>query len=280
MSGARIQVLSDLHLETPRSYDILTITPKAPYLALVGDIGNVGDTGHREDMLAFLTQQLRSFKAVFFILGNHEAYEATWPAALSVLRSFESDIAALRKEDATLGAFILMDRGSFRIPTGDGKDALILGCSLFSYVPDEKAAAVEMSMNDFYRTQEWDVASHNTAHTRDLAWLNDQVTRAESDDSVSSVVILTHWSPTLDPRANDPRHAGSSISSGFSTDLSGEVCMVAEKVAVWASGHTHFNFDFPMDRGDGRRTMRMLANQRGYYFSQAAGFDPEKVIEL
>lgn len=280
MPKACIQVLSDLHLETPRSYDIFTITPKAPYLALVGDIGNIGDPEHREDMLAFLTQQLRSFKAVFFIPGNHEAYHATWPEALSVLRSFESSTATRGEEDATLGAFVLMDRGSFRVPAGDGNDALILGCSLFSYVPDEKAAAVEMGMNDFYRTGEWDVASHNTAHTRDLAWLNDKVTRAEGDDSVSSVVILTHWSPTLDPRANDPRHAGSSITSGFSTDLSGEVCMMAKKVAVWASGHTHFNFDFRMERVEGRRTMRMLANQRGYYFSQAAGFDPEKVIEL
>lgn len=280
MSEARIQVLSDLHLETPRGYDIFTITPKAPYLALVGDIGNVGDPGHREDMLAFLTQQLRSFEAVFFVPGNHEAFEATWPEALSVLRSFESDIAARRKDDATLGVFVLMDRGNFRIPTSDGKDTLVLGCSLFSHVPDEKAAAVEMGMNDFYRTAEWDVAAHNAAHTQDLAWLNGQVSRAEGDDSVGDVAVLTHWSPTLDARATDPRHTGSSITSGFATDLSGEVCMTAEKVAVWASGHTHFNFDFRIERGEGRRPVRLLANQRGYYFSQAAGFDPEKVIEV
>ena len=280
MPGARIQVLSDLHLETPRSYDIFTITPKAPHLALVGDIGNVGDPGHRDDMLAFLTQQLWSFKAVFFVPGNHEAYDATWPEALSVLRLFEEDIAARRKDDTTLGVFVLMDRGSFRIPKGDGKDTLVLGCSLFSRVPDERAATVETGMNDFYRTKGWDIASHNTAHTRDLAWLNDQVTRAEDDDSVGDVAVLTHWSPALDPRANDPRHAGSSITSGFSTDLSGEVCMTAEKVEVWVSGHTHFNFDFWMERGERKRPVRLLANQRGYYFSQAAGFDPEKVIEV
>lgn len=280
MSEARIQVLSDLHLETPRSYDIYTITPKAPYLALVGDIGNVGDAGHREDMLAFLAQQLRAFKAVFFVPGNHESFEATWPEVLSVLRSFEEDTAMRRKEDAALGAFVLMDRGSFRIPAGDCKDTLVLGCSLFSRVPDERAAAVEMGLNDFYRTRGWDVAMHNTAHTRDLTWLNNQVTRADDDDSVGDVLILTHWSPSLDPRANDPRHAGSSITSGFSTDLSGEMCMRAEKVAVWASGHTHFNFDFSMDRGEEMRPLRLLANQRGYYFSQAPGFDPEKVIEI
>lgn len=36
-----IQILSDLHLETPTAYDIFDIPPKAPYLAIFGDIGNI-----------------------------------------------------------------------------------------------------------------------------------------------------------------------------------------------------------------------------------------------
>lgn len=35
-----VQVLSDLHLEAKKAYDICEIAPKAPYLALLGDIGN------------------------------------------------------------------------------------------------------------------------------------------------------------------------------------------------------------------------------------------------
>lgn len=45
-----IQVLSDLHLEAPKSYNIFGITPTAPYLALLGDIGCVRD----EEYLLFL----------------------------------------------------------------------------------------------------------------------------------------------------------------------------------------------------------------------------------
>ncbi|QPG94137.1 hypothetical protein C2857_004943 [Epichloe festucae Fl1] len=38
-----IQIFSDLHLESPKAYDLYNIPPKAPYLALalLGDIGNV-----------------------------------------------------------------------------------------------------------------------------------------------------------------------------------------------------------------------------------------------
>lgn len=42
---ASFQILSDLHLEAPKAYDLFDIVPKAPYLALLGDIGNVKDDG-------------------------------------------------------------------------------------------------------------------------------------------------------------------------------------------------------------------------------------------
>lgn len=47
-----IQILSDLHLEAPKAYDVFDIISKAPYLALLNDIGNVAS--HRDDCLAFL----------------------------------------------------------------------------------------------------------------------------------------------------------------------------------------------------------------------------------
>ena len=36
-----LQILSDLHLDAPKAYDVFKIVPKAPYLALLGDVGNV-----------------------------------------------------------------------------------------------------------------------------------------------------------------------------------------------------------------------------------------------
>ncbi|KAK1639295.1 hypothetical protein BDP81DRAFT_345662 [Colletotrichum phormii] len=66
-----IQIVSDLHLESPKAYDIFEIVPQAPYLGLLGDIGNV--VAHKEECLAFLTQ-LRQFRAILFVPGNHEAY--------------------------------------------------------------------------------------------------------------------------------------------------------------------------------------------------------------
>ena len=55
----------DLHLEAPKAYDVFEIVPKAPYLALLGDVGNI--VSHKDDCLAFLTVQLNQFRDVLFV---------------------------------------------------------------------------------------------------------------------------------------------------------------------------------------------------------------------
>ena len=260
-----IQIISDLHLESPKAYDLCEIPPAAPYLALLGDIGNI--VLHENEVLAFLLRQLRQFKAVLFVPGNHEAYHSSWEKTLAVLSEFEAKVEG----DSSLGQFVVLDRRVYR---PQGTNTAILGCSLFSHVPQGSQMAVEMGLNDFYLVDDWTVADHNNAHRRDLAWLNEQTAAVEAD----KIIILTHWSPSSHPSVMDPKHTGSPITSGFSTDLSNEPCFVSGKVTVWAFGHTHYNCDVEVEREHG--PLRLLANQRGYYSAQASGFDDRKVILL
>lgn len=266
-----IQILSDLHLESPKAYDLYNIPPKAPYLALLGDIGNV--VAHKDDILIFLTRHLRQFKAILFVPGNHEAYHSNWEETIAVLRAFEEQV----ERDASLGQFAVLDRGTFRPP---GLDTVILGCSLFSHVPKEIQMAIEMGLNDFFLIKDWTVVDHNNAHQRDLTWLNDEVAKLEDHVNATNIIILTHWSPSRLPGVIDPKHVKSPITSGFSTNLVNERCFNSTKVKVWAFGHTHYNCDIEMERESGAGMLRLLANQRGYYFAQADGFDVEKTILL
>lgn len=50
-------------------------------------------------------------------------------------------------------------------------------------------------------------------------------------------------------------------------------------VKVWAFGHTHYNCDFEVERGGEVGRLRIVANQRGYYFAQSEGFDVGKTVE-
>jgi predicted phosphodiesterase len=263
-----VQVLSDLHLEAPKAYDVFEIVPKAPYLALLGDIGNI--ESHKDNCLGFLTRQLIQFRIVFFVPGNHEAYHSNWPTTLRILGTFEQDV----RNNSALGEFIVLDRVAFRLPDCN---TVVLGCSLFSSIPPDSHTAVSLGLNDFFYISDWDVDMHNESHKRDLAWLNTEVGNLEQSDV--NIIIFSHWSPSKDVRAIDPRHVGSQITSAFLTDLSSEVCFKSGKVKIWAFGHTHYNCDFAVER-NGVGSLRLLANQRGYYFAQAEGYSSEKILEV
>ncbi|KAK1760031.1 hypothetical protein QBC47DRAFT_373457 [Echria macrotheca] len=270
-----IQIVSDLHLEVQKDYDTFNIPPRAPYLALLGDIGNVSQ--HKLDFLSFLRRQLRQFRAVLLVPGNHEAYGSSWQETLLILCDFESEVLG----DPSLGTFVLLDHATFRIPDPDGShNIVILGCPLLSFVPPECEQEVGIRVNDFSRIAGWTVEAHNAAHKRSVAWLNARVAKLEEQESNVQVVVLTHFSPSRDPRAVEARHWESPIVSAFSTDLSGEKCFCSSKVKVWAFGHTHYNVDYSFERGEGAGPLRLMANQRGSYYSQAKGFDVEKVIKL
>lgn len=268
------QVISDIHLESQRAYDVFEITPSAPYLALLGDIGNVEK--HKDEFLAFLTRQLIQFRAVLLVPGNHEAYHSSWPKTLAILREFEEHCVA--HQDPSVGQFVLLDRQAFS--PQDCPSLVVLGCSLFSRVPASAEMHVSMGLNDFYVIDDWDVEKHNAAHERDLTWLNDQVAKLGQDSRVKDVFIFTHWSPSKDKRAIDPVHVCSPITTGFSTNLADEACFVSGKVKVWAFGHTHYNCDLTVERENGASPLRLFANQKGYYHAQSAGYDGVKVVEL
>jgi hypothetical protein len=264
----RIQLLSDLHLEAPKAYDVFEIIPSAPYLALIGDIGNVKHPEYFE----FLTIQLTKFKTVFLLLGNHEPYGSTWAATKQKILEFEKE---KREESGAsvggIGKFVFLDKTRFDL----SNNITILGCTLYSKILPTQAERVSFGLNDFYDIKDWTVEDHNQAHISDLAWLNNQVKLLSKLEPDRRIIILTHHSPTLLDEASNPKNAGSPISSGFSSDLSGEVCWFSANVRVWAFGHTHFNCDFLEESGK-----RIVANQRGYYFSQSEGFDESKAIEL
>jgi hypothetical protein len=270
MSSVRIQILSDLHLENPAAYDLFEIPPAAPNLALLGDIGHAKDDG----LFIFLRRQLENFQTVFFLLGNHEPYHSSHPAARNRLREFQLAIDNERTKDAekSLGRFIFLERTRFDIsPT-----VTILGCTLFSHIQPPQRDYVSFGLNDFYHITDWTVDDHNHEHAADVAWLNEQVHHLMTTEPERKIVVLTHYSPTIDQRSISPAHTKSNISSGFMTDLSSTGCWTAGNVKVWAFGHTHFNCDY-VDEQTGKR---VLANQRGYYFSQADGMDIAKVIEI
>jgi Calcineurin-like phosphoesterase len=274
MPEIKFQIMSDLHLETPlarSSYEdfAVTTTPQSPYLALLGDIGYTCDTR----LFEFLEEQLRHFKIVFFLLGNHEPYTMSFPAAKALVKTFAARMDGIYGP-SNIGRFVFLDQTRFDID----EEITVLGCTLFSRISEEQVNTVKMFVTDFSSIEDWDVDDHNKAHDSDVKWLNAQVKAITENEPARKIVIFTHHSPTLAPAATDPKHKDDSaqVVSGFATDLSNEICWSLAQVKLWAFGHTHFNCDFE----DPLTKKRVFANQKGYRRTESLTFDATKTVSI
>lgn len=158
------------------------------------------------------------------------------------------------------------------------KEVTVLGCTLFSWIDPEQRDSVVRSVSDFADIEGWTVASHNVAHQSELQWLNSEVSKCAQYEPHRSIVILTHYCPTVLEVAIGPRHVqdDAHTRSAFVTDLSNEVCWTCPKVKLWTFGHTHFNCDFI-----GPQTgKRVVTNQKGYRSAEAPNFDRTKVLTI
>ena len=235
----QLQIVSDIHLENPVTnpqYLHTKLNVTGNVLFLLGDIGLVKHHG----LFVFLRNLLdvnRSCR-IFYVLGNHEAYQTTLEDAVEKMREFE-DMA--RQEYAGRFSFLFRDRCDLN------EQVTVLGCTLWSSIQPDQAAEVRSRMKDYNQErgiQDWTPERSCTEHIRDVEWLNEQVSHIQATEQHRSIIVATHHCPTTDPRATDPKHASSSMSSGFCSDLSMELCWTSPAVKVWAFGHTHYSCAF------------------------------------
>ena len=67
-----------------------------------------------------------------------------------------------------LRQFVFMNRRRWDL---DDRTTLV-GCALFSRIPQEQERTMSLLMPDLSNVPVWTVQDHNRAHSTDLAWLN------------------------------------------------------------------------------------------------------------
>ena len=310
-----IQIVSDLHVEffagrrKPGDLDEL-ITPSAPVLALLGDIGNPMQSIYRD----FLLMQAKRFKAVLVLSGNHEYYSlqrsklrpqegGSWRTATELHTSVEDITAAISQICEEHPALHYVDNRVVRLGPGTRAPALL--CTpLWSHVPPDAMDVVGRSLNDYQKCyvrndpssaeaadglcsldgehslRRLSPADTSRWHSLAVAWLQREIARLKSV-GVSSIGVLTHHTPSMQGTSH-PRFEGSNadpvqhaLKHAFSTDLAAVYETVPELV-LWAYGHTHYNNDRTVG------TTRLVSNQRGYPTPNEVNLDycPKKTVRL
>ncbi|THH26372.1 hypothetical protein EUX98_g7813 [Antrodiella citrinella] len=263
----RVQILSDIHLEIERSdskpgeeFYCYDIPVHAEQLALLGDIGWTLE----DRLLIWLTEQLKKFKTVFFLCGNHEPYRSSIEKSHSRLEAFSLEVNA----DPSLGQFIFLNRTRH-----DASPILtILGCTLWSALNPDDLDILSWSLTDFKRIDDFNPDVYSAAHRKDVEWLNTTISAMAREEPERKVVVFTHHAPTI-PDTADPKFMDQPTGSAFATELTKGPCWVSGNVALWAFGHTHWSCDFV------REGVRVYSNQRGYRNGDK-GYDVARVLDL
>jgi hypothetical protein len=257
----RLQLLSDLHLET-ESFDPQP-APGAELLVLAGDIDSTW-----EGLARFQGWPV----PVLFVAGNHEFDERELTEAWPRLRE-RCDALGLR----------LLEREACVLTDAQGRRVRFLGtvrwCDFNLFGPGrlEKAMRAGAYFQNVMRATRGG-ASFDAEAVRDealscRAWLAQALMEAPQG-RWDATAVITHFGPSL--RSGDPRYGQQSGTASF-CNADDDLLASAD---LWLHGHVHCRHDYLVDHGNGRVT-RVVSQARGLEKKgEADGFDPLKLIDL
>lgn len=250
----RIQVLSDLHLET-EAFDPEPAAD-AELLVLAGDV----------DSTWAGLERFRGWPVpVIFVAGNHEfdgrELREVWPA--------------LRERCASLG-LTMIERESVVRTDGQGRRIRFVGtvrwCDFDLFGPAKRDRAMRAAgyFVKIMRSTR-DGLPFDPAAVRDEAlacrdWLAAELAQGEACDAT---VAITHYGPSF--RSADPRYGGQPGTASF---CNADDALLAH-ADLWIHGHLHCRHDYQVGH------TRVLCNARGHaYKGEADGYDGKRVVEV
>ena len=255
----RLQLLSDLHLET-EEFDPEP-APGAELLVLAGDIDS---TWLGLERFAGWPQP------VVFIAGNHE-YDG---------RDVETAVPKLRQRCGELG-ITMLERESLVVADDRGRRIRLLATTrwsdfdLFGEAGRAKAMRAGAYFMDLMQARRGDRPfDADAVRAEALAcrgWLEAELMRAPS--GWDRTVVVTHFAPSL--RSADPRYGARSGTASFCNaddDL-------IPRADLWIHGHLHCRQDYRVARAGG--STRVVCNARGHTRrGEAEGYAPRLVLEI
>ena len=254
----RIQLLSDLHLETEAFEP--EANPAAELLVLAGDI----------DSSWAALEGFRGWPVpVLMVAGNHEFdgrdVDEAWPA--------------LRERCDTLG-IRLLERESLVLADRDGArirfSATVRWCDFDLFGDAGRATAMRAAayymriMRSSRRGVAFDPEGVREEALACRDWLAAELAQAGEWDRT---VVLTHFAPSL--RSADPRYGAQPGTASF---CNADDALLPH-ATTWIHGHLHCRHDYLAEH-DGGRT-RVVCNARGHVRKgEAEGHDPLRIFDV
>lgn len=237
-----LRIVSDLHLDTSRHLDggyklPDLLTDKESILVIAGDLCN----GYNS--IEFIKSALRRFKAVVYVLGNHEYYGHD-------INTLHTVINCNISEDN----FYLLNRDTVSID-----DYTIVGATLWTNMDNSNPITCLQSksfMADYRHIRYGGrvITPQDTIdlHKKDIKYI--KTSCEHHADKSKKLVVVTHHSPSF--RSVDLKYKGSSINGAFASNLDDYI--EKSRIDLWIHGHMHNHKNYNIGHTE------ILCNPRGY----------------
>jgi len=255
----RLQLLSDLHLET-ETFDPHP-APGAEVLVLAGDI---------DSTWAGLDRFARWPVPVLLVAGNHEFDDREWNDAWPALRA-----------RASANGIRLVEREALELTGDDGRRIRLLATTRWAdfdlYGEAQRERAMRSAgyfmrlMNATRDGQSFDAAAMRAEALHCRAWLTEALARSHD---CAATVVVTHFGPSV--ASADPRFGLQPSTASFCNDDQS----LMTQADLWLHGHVHCCHDYALTRPRGA-PLRVVCNARGLADkAEGVGFDPLRVIDV
>jgi len=255
----RLQLLSDLHLET-EVYESEP-APGADLLVLAGDL---------DASWAAFDRFAGWPVPILYVAGNHEFDDREWNDAWPALRAHcaERSITLLERE-----SLVVTDAQGLRVRfvgTARWSDFDLYGAARRERCM--RAAGYFMTlMNATRGGAPFDAAAVREEALVCRAWLEREL--AAPPGGWDRTVVVTHFAPSF--RSADPRYGGQPGTASF-CNADDDLLPQAD---LWLHGHLHCQHDYRVEHAAG--STRVVCNSRGHSKrGEPAGHDPRLVIEV
>ena len=255
----RLQLLSDLHLETERY--LPQPAADAELLVLAGDIDSGWDG----------LELFRDWPVpVLFVAGNHEYDGREVTTATAALRA-RCDAARIRMLESE--SLVLADRAGQRVRFV----ATTRWCDFDLYGAAGRARAMRAAkyymgiMRATCAGAPFDPDAVREVALRCRAWLAAEL--AQPQGAWDRTVVVTHFAPSL--RSGDPRYGAQPGTASF-CNADDDLLAGAD---LWIHGHLHCRHDYRVEHATG--STRVVCHARGHVRKgEAEGYDPLRLLEV
>jgi len=206
---------------------------KADYLFLAGDIGYPIYPKYNSGLFyQFISWCCNNYKKVFYVLGNHEAYNSNISDIIISIKNIEKE-----KDN-----FIFLEKGVISELEG----YKVIGCTLWSDINFQSF----LFMNDcnYIKVDNEKITLNNILnyHKEDKKWLEDNIDY--------NTIVMTHHLPSYN--LINEKWKNSIYNSGFASNCD----ELIYKSKLWIYGHTHIASDIIYDN-----ITRCICNPYGYF---------------